>query len=311
MTQIYHNMPNYYSDGKVTIYNCDNLVLLRSLGSGSINLIYCDVLYNSGKKFDYYEDDLGTPKDAIKWYRPRFEEMKRVLANNGSIYIHCNWRLDSYLRILMDEIFGFKCYRNKIVRKHSEERGFYRNYDSQHDSILYYVNNPEDFTFNETQSKISPVPVPLFENGENPDRSDIRWFKGKAIDLAAINKHWLISPIEYYRMVENNEVRLMDGLPFRYTSVKPIGNIWAEPEMLDEYSRTINSQAFDTPKPLSILRRIIATSSNPGDTVADFFMGAGSTAVVAKEMNRNGIFCDINPDTCELAVNRIKKMKTE
>ena len=311
MTQIYHNMPNYYSDGKVTIYNCDNLVLLRSLGSGSINLIYCDVLYNSGKKFDYYEDDLGTPKDAIKWYRPRFEEMKRVLANNGSIYIHCNWRLDSYLRILMDEIFGFKCYRNKIVRKHSEERGFYRNYDSQHDSILYYVNNPEDFTFNDTLSIISPVPVPLFENGENPDRSDIRWFKGKAIDLAAINKHWLISPIEYYRMVENNEVRLMDGLPFRYTSVKPIGNIWAEPEMLDEYSRTINSQAFDTPKPLSILRRIIATSSNPGDTVADFFMGAGSTAVVAKEMNRNGIFCDINPDTCELAVNRIKKMKTE
>lgn len=304
-------MPNYYSDGKVTIFNCDNLVLLRSLSNGCINLIYCDVLYNSGKTFGYYEDNLGSPQEAIEWYRPRFEEMKRVLASNGSIYIHCNWRLDSYLRVLMDEIFGFNCYRNKIVRKHSEERGFYRNYDSQHDSILYYVNNPHDFIFNESQSKMSPVPIPLFENGENPERSDVRCLNGKSINLAAINKHWLVSTTEFYKMVENDEVRLMDGLPFRYTSVKPIGNIWTEPEMLDEYSRTVSSQAFDTPKPLSILRRIIATSSNPGDTIADFFMGAGSTAVVAKKMGRYAIGCDINPDTCELAATRLRKMKTE
>lgn len=64
----------YNKDG-IVIYNEDNLKVLRSLGEGTVNLIYCDILYNTGKKFDDYNDNLGTPKQAIEWYRPRIEEM--------------------------------------------------------------------------------------------------------------------------------------------------------------------------------------------------------------------------------------------
>ncbi|MBQ5341551.1 MAG: site-specific DNA-methyltransferase, partial [Oscillospiraceae bacterium] len=141
----------YYENEGARVYLEDNLELLRELPEGSVNLIYCDILYNTGKVFDDYSDDLGTPDEATEWYRPRIEQMRRVLAPNGSIFIHCNWRMDSYMRILMDEVFGTKCFRNRIYRKHSRERGFYANFDSQMDIILYYVKNPRKFVFHELQ----------------------------------------------------------------------------------------------------------------------------------------------------------------
>ena len=90
----------FYKTSNEHIFNSDNLELLRSLEDNSINLIYCDILYNTGKQFDDYNDDLGSPKEAVEWYRPRIAEMKRVLAKDGSIFIHCNWRMDSYMRML-------------------------------------------------------------------------------------------------------------------------------------------------------------------------------------------------------------------
>ena len=95
----------FYENDGARVYLEDNLELLRELPEGSVNLIYCDILYNTGKVFDDYSDDLGTPDEATEWYRPRIEQMRRVLAPNGSIFIHCNWRMDSYMRILMDEVF--------------------------------------------------------------------------------------------------------------------------------------------------------------------------------------------------------------
>ena len=92
-------MKKYYNKNNQIIYNCDNLELIKSLEDNSINLIYCDILYNTGKVFDDYNDNLGGPSEAMEWYRPRLIEMKRVLKDNGSIFLHCNWRIDSYIAI--------------------------------------------------------------------------------------------------------------------------------------------------------------------------------------------------------------------
>ena len=168
-------MKKYYNKNNQIIYNCDNLELIKSLEDNSINLIYCDILYNTGKVFDDYNDNLGGPSEAMEWYRPRLIEMKRVLKDNGSIFLHCNWRIDSYIRILMDEIFGFDNFRNRIYRKHSNERGFYSNFDSQMDVILYYTKDKHNFVFNEITDNFERV-SPLFENGFVAERS-------KSIDL--------------------------------------------------------------------------------------------------------------------------------
>ncbi|MDR0930246.1 MAG: site-specific DNA-methyltransferase [Clostridiales bacterium] len=290
-----------YNKNNINIHNCDNIDLLESLPDDSVNLIYSDILYNTGKKFTDYNDNLGSPNEAVEWYRPRIQEMKRVLSPNGSIYIHCNWRLDSYMRILMDDVFGGDCFRNRIYRKHSNERGFYSNFDSQIDSILYYVKNPRNFVFNE-QISTETQTVALFEDGIFDGRSDQRM----GIDLGAPNKHWLVNHQQLKAMQDKGEVQIINGLPYRVSNVKAQGNLWDEPEMLDAYSRTIAGGSYDTPKPDSVLERIISTSSNEGDIVADFFLGGGTTAVIAKNLNRKFIGCDINPKACEVTINKLE-----
>lgn len=298
-------MNTYYCRDGISIYNADNLDVMWSLCSESVNLIYCDILYNTGKKFDDYNDNLGSPLEAIEWYRPRFEEMKRILSENGSIFIHCNWRLDSYIRILMDEIFGINNFRNRIYRKHSSERGFYNNFDSQVDVILYYVKNANDFVFNETLDSTHKI-VPLFENGLVAGKSEKRVLGNQMINLESKNKHWLVSQEQFYSMDEKNEIRIIDGLPYRFSNVAPIGNLWSEPEMLDQYKRTAVAEAYDTPKPEAVVERIIKTCSNEGDIVADFFLGGGTTAVVTKKLNRKGIFCDISKKACDVTIAKLK-----
>lgn len=301
-------MSLYYQDGGIKIYHEDNIELLRRLPDRSINLIYCDILYNTGKVFDDYSDNLGSPKEAMEWYRPRFEEMKRVLADNGSIFIHCNWRLDSYMRILMDEIFGERNFRNRIYRKHSTERGFYANFDSQVDIILYYVKDSGNFVFKE-QHGTSPRVVPLFENGYLEGRSETRIFKGEEINLEKRNKHWLISQKQFEEMTKKGQVQIINGLPYRFSTVVPVGNLWYEDCMLDDYTRTDVAEVYDTPKPDAVLERIVSTCSNEGDTVADFFMGGGTTAVVAKRLGRKGIFCDINKKACCATMKKLENLK--
>ena len=298
-------MECYYKDDSITIYKSDNLELLRSMPDNHVQLIYCDVLYNSGKDFGDYNDNLGSAVEAVEWYRPRFEEMKRVLKSNCSIYIHCNWRLDSYLRILMDKVFGPSCFRNRIYRQHSGKRGFYSNYDSQMDTILYYIKNPNDFIFNEIYGDTENI-VPLFEYGTLAGRDDIRSIGDVKIDLKNQQKHWLVSPSQFEKMAANNEVRIIDGLPYRYSTVIPMGNLWNEPEMLDSYKRIDLSEAYATPKSDAVLNRIIQVSSHPGDTIADFFLGGGTTAVVCKKLGRKFIGCDISQKACDVTIQKLK-----
>jgi DNA modification methylase len=93
----------------------DNLELMKCLPDNYIDLIYCDILYNTGKKFKNYDDNLGSCEKAIDWYEPRIKEMYRILKNTGTIYIQCDWHLNKYIGILLDKIFGIKNFRNEII----------------------------------------------------------------------------------------------------------------------------------------------------------------------------------------------------
>lgn len=290
----------------IKVFKGDNQEVLYSLEDGSINLIYCDILYNSGKVFDDYNDNLGTPQEAVEWYRPRLKEMFRVLNSTGSIYIHCNWRMDSYIRILLDEIFGFKHFRNRIYRKHSDTRGFVDNYDSQMDVILYYTKNKYDFTFNELRGSKLRI-IPLFENGILEGRSSEISIEDFRFDPKQHNKHWLVPSSKIIQLYNKNEIELIDGFPYRKTYSVPVGNLWDSVDMLDNYSRVDTAESYDTPKPSSVLKRIIEISSNAGDTVGDFFLGGGTTALEALKLNRKGIFCDISDKACTVSIFKLNK----
>src|SRR5690625_3041460 len=125
----------------------DNLKLLKQLPDESIDLIYCDILYNTGRRFDDFNDNLGSTLEAIEWYKPRLIEMHRVLKDTGSIYLHMDYRLVHYLKVEMDKVFGEHNFVNEIIWEYGMGGSGNRTFAKKHDNILFYSKS-ERYTFN-------------------------------------------------------------------------------------------------------------------------------------------------------------------
>jgi site-specific DNA-methyltransferase (adenine-specific) len=135
------------------IYHCDNLSLLRKLDSDSINLIYCDILYGTGKKFKDYDDLQPVRSEIDSHYIPRLHEMKRVLSKTGTIYLQMDLRIVHWIRILMDNILGYENFRNQIVVKFNIGGRGKREFAKKHDYIIVYTKTDE-FVFNDKDIRI-------------------------------------------------------------------------------------------------------------------------------------------------------------
>ena len=244
------------------IYCMDNLELLKQLDDESIDLIYCDILYNTGKKFRDYDDKLGTPHQAIEWYKPRLIEMKRVLKNTGSIYLQCDYRLVHYLKVEMDNIFGMGNFRNEIIWCYNSPSNETKGFLKKHDNILRY-SKTNNFKFNSNDIRIPYNQETLARyKRKSPGRGD----KTELNKLGKIPEDWWVISI-----IKNQK------------------------EKVD----------YNSQKPKVLLERIIKSSSNEGDVVADFFCGSGTSMVVAKELGRQYIGCDINPRAVEITNERL------
>ncbi|HZJ98793.1 MAG TPA: site-specific DNA-methyltransferase [Tissierellaceae bacterium] len=244
----------------------DNLELMKQMEDESIDLIYCDILYNTGRKFKDFDDNLGTPQEAIEWYRPRLIEMKRTLKDTGSIYIHCDSNLVHYLKVEMDNIFGIEQFQRDIIWRIGWVSGFKtqaKNWIRNHDNILYYTKSSK-FTFN--KEYIPYADDYVRRDGKKPT--------GKGIP---IEDTWNCS-----------EMDRLDSIQIMSFSGEKVG--------------------YDTQKNKSLLERIIKASSNEGDVVADFFCGSGTAGVVAKELGRNYIMCDISERAVEISGKRLSEI---
>ena len=250
------------------LYCMDNLELLKQLPDESIDLIYCDILYNTGRKFKDYDDNLGTPQEAIEWYKPRLVEMRRVLKNTGNIYLHMDYRLIHYMKVEMDVIFGINNFRNEIIWSYRTGGVSKRWFQKKHDNILKYSKS-EKYTHN-----------PLFEKSYMESsgfiNANINSESSKKLGLQRDN-------IGTYRNVHMRDVWDINII----------------------YNNDSQQVGYISQKPKLLLERIISASSNEGDVVADFFMGSGTTCVVAKELGRNYIGCDINPRAIEITTTRL------
>ena len=131
----------------IELNEMDNLILLKSQLDDSVDCIYCDILFNTKRKFNDFMDNLGTAQNAIEWYRLRFVEMKRVLKNTGTIYIHCDYNLSHYIKILLDEIFGVENFRNEIIWYYNSAPRKKKDFGKRHDTIFRY-SKTKDYYFN-------------------------------------------------------------------------------------------------------------------------------------------------------------------
>lgn len=260
------------------VYCMDNLELLEQLPTGSIDLIYCDILYNTGKNFKDYNDNLGTVTQAMKWYRPRLFQMKRVLKDTGLIYLQCDYRLVHYLKVDMDCIFGIDNFRNDIIWNYGGQSRS-KDISCKHDNILRYSNG-DKYVYNTQYQPYTERTLKEFrhrnEKGELCVRTCRRDKDG--------NKVYYYTP----KKEGANITDIWDIKPLSPSSKERLG--------------------YDTQKPKELLERIIKSSSNEGDIVADFFCGSGTSLVVAKELGRNYIGCDLNPKAVEITNKRLNSI---
>lgn len=156
----------YYKSEHAMLYKGDNLELLKLLPEQHIDLIYCDILYNTGKKFKDYDDNLGSPMEAMDWYRPRIVEMKRVLKESGSIYLQCDCRLVHYLKVEMDSVFGLDNFKNDIIWCYKSPSGTVKNkYANKHDNILFYTKSSKYiFNVDDVREKYAENTIKQAEN---------------------------------------------------------------------------------------------------------------------------------------------------
>lgn len=225
-----------------------------------MDLIYCDVLFNTGKNFGEFNDDLGSPDNAVKWYHERLLEICRILKNTGVIYIHCDYHLSHYLKIEMDKIFGYENFRNEIIWWYNSAPRKKKDFGKRHDSILRYSKS-DDYYFNQDSKYIRVEYSPSAPKGYE-------------------KKH-------YY----SPKGKVMDD----------VWRLW----MLGQNDKT-ERVGYSTQKPEKLLYPIIDSSCPKDGIIGDFFMGSGTSAVVANKLNRYYIGCDISELACEITKKRLE-----
>jgi DNA modification methylase len=265
----------------------DNLHVMRQLPSESIDLIYIDPPFFSGRNYNVIFGDQnelrsftdiweGGMPGYLVWLNARLYEMKRLLKKTGSIYVHLDWHAMHYVKVEMDKIFGHNSFRNEIIWSYRKwgngNRGFLRN----HDSMLYYVRG-KGFTFNKQFVELSPRTM--------HDYKGIRLKDEVTEDGTVVKRH-----------------------TGQESPGAPMPDVWNVGYIHGAAKEKIG---YPTQKPEALLERIIQGSSNEGDVVADFFTGGGTTAAVAQRLGRRWIACDQSRVAVAITADRLTRQVEE
>ena len=265
---------------KNKIYFGDNLSVLEQLPSESVDLIYIDPPFNTGKvqgrtqiktvrsengdrvgfQGQKYETvKVGTKSysdlfdDYLDFLEPRLKQAYRILAANGSFYFHIDYREVHYCKVLLDQIFGRESFLNEVIWAYDYGARSKRKWPTKHDNILLYVKDPENYVFNYDDIERIPYMAPGLVG---PDKAE----RGKT----------------------------------------PTDTWWHTIVPTNGKEKT----GYPTQKPLGILRRIIEASSPKNGVVMDFFAGSGTTGVACLELGRHFILVDKNPESLDVMARR-------
>jgi site-specific DNA-methyltransferase (adenine-specific) len=263
----------------------DNLTVLQAMAADSVELIYIDPPFNTGRRQtrtqmktirDEQGDRVGFGgrryrtevlaeqsggygdrfEDFLTFLRPRLLEAHRILSPAGSLFFHIDYREVHYCKVMLDEIFGRPCFQNEIIWAYDYGARSTRRWPAKHDNILWYTKDPERYTFNLNATDRIPYMAPGLVGAEKAKRgktpTDVWW----------------------------------------HTIVSPTGK---------------EKTGYATQKPLGILERIVRVHSNPGETVLDFFAGSGTTGEAAAKHGRSFIMVDQSDAAIAVMKKRLKQ----
>jgi DNA modification methylase len=242
----------------------------------------------------------------------RIQLLHKVLKSTGSIYLHCDWRASHYLKMILDEVFGYQNFRDEIIW-HYGGRGAKakaNQFPRNHDVIFYYTKSLK-YTFNRQYIQRSYSIEEAKKQGFQQDKNN-NWFKtsprGDYTDES-------ISRLEREDRIyhtSTNSIRIKYPLDFINGKVIEkvlVGDTWND--IPDTMHIGKGFLGYPTQKPLSLLKRIIEASSNKGDIVLDPFCGCGTTIMASNELGRQWIGIDISKDALDITKNRETQMTLE
>jgi len=268
------------------IYFGDNLPRLKALASASVDFIYIDPPFNTGKVQSQKrlrtvrDEDKGdrvgfggrryrsetvssasygdTFEDYLGFLEPRLLEAHRILAPTGSLFFHIDPREVHYAKVLLDEVFGRDSFINEIIWAYDYGARSKKKWSSKHDNLLWYAKDPKNYTFEFDEMDRIPYMAPGLVGKEKAARgktpTDVWW----------------------HTIVPTN-------------SKERVG--------------------YPTQKPLGLINRILKVHTRPGDHVLDFFAGSGTTGEAAHKLNRRCSLMDANPEAMDVMAKRLHHAK--
>ena len=304
----------------------DNLLALKALESkyaGQVKCIYIDPPYNTGSAFEHYDDNFEH-SIWLNLIRPRLTILWSLLhETEGSIWISIDDSEQAYIRVLCDEIFGRHNFMAQIVWQKRYSRENRESIGDVHEYILVYAKNPARFKeirnlvpMTEEQAKVyknpnndprgrwRPVPMTAQAGHATPDQFYEIQAPGGKIFTPPAGRCWSLSKKTFEELLADGKIYFgkdNNSQPnkIRYLSEVPGVAPWtwwpsdevghtdsAKKEIMEIFGK---DNIFDTPKPETLIERIIHIASNPGDLVLDSFLGSGTTAAVAQKMGRRWI----------------------
>jgi site-specific DNA-methyltransferase (adenine-specific) len=258
----------------------DNLAVLAETPAESVDLIYVDPPFNTGRRqtlarLRTVRDDAGdrtgfgerryrsetigslsfadVHDDYLAFLEPRLREFQRVLKPSGTLYVHVDSREVHYCKVLLDSIFGRACFLNEVIWAYDYGGRPRRRWPAKHDNILVFVKDPRRYYFDPEGAERVPYLAP------------------KLVGAAKAARGKRLTDVWWQTIVPTSG-RERTGYP--------------------------------TQKPLGILRRIVGTSSPPGGLVADYFAGSGTTGVAAREAGREFVLVDVSAEAVEVMRRR-------
>ena len=269
----------------------DNLQIMKSLlddkrsgklcnadGTPGIRLVYIDPPFSTRREMKgtdgtkAYQDKLAAG-EFLEFLRKRLILIRELLSDDGSVYVHLDWRMNAYVRVLMDEVFGKEKFRNEIVWSYRRWPGKAQRYQNMHDMLMFYTKGSNYIWNQPTEPKAEGTPSYKRWNVVNPDGS--------------LTTH-------YDKSVTATETAMRD--------------VWSLSWLQSNSKERVE---YPTQKPEALLARVIKTSSNEGDLVADFFLGSGTTTAVAEKLGRRWIGTDCGKLAIYTTQKRMLNLKKE
>ncbi|WP_437879614.1 site-specific DNA-methyltransferase [Pseudomonas sp. LRF_L74] len=230
---------------------------------------------------------------------PRLILMRELLSDSGSIYVHLDWHVGHYVKLVLDEVFGKHCFQNEIVWCYREAINSTKRWNRKHDTIYFYSKHPERFTFNPDAVLQPHAPSTVAKYRYEDEKGRYR-LMGRGI---------VGSPIQSARDVAPEWEKTHPELVYRHYLRG--GTYAVDYWVIDALNQVAKERlGYATQKPEAILERILKASTNPGDLVADFNGGSGTTAAVAERMGRRWITSDLGKPACMIMRKRLIDQNT-